>query len=815
MNSTTRNRSFPIKTLWGVCLLVLMANTANSQTMDLSTTKIVYVGTKDKLAQKSITVLQEEVYKRSKIKWPISRKWPKSEKAVVAIGIEGQLDRFPQEYKKVISGLSKIGSEGYKLVVLEESNTILIVGNDSRGVLYGIGKLLRKMEMRPGKITVSRNLGIVSTPEYPIRGHQLGYRPKTNAYDAFSPEQFDGYIRDLAIFGANSIEIVPPRTDDDFTSVHMKIPAIDMIAEQSKICKSYGMDVWMWYPNMGLDYSHKDSIQNELNERHKVFKALPKLDALFVPGGDPGELGPDELFEWLETVSKVLHQYHPNAKIWVSPQVFRPTKEWFDAFYAHINKEYAWLGGVVFGPWIKTPIQEIRKIINPGIPIRKYPDITHSLSSQYPVPKWDLAYAITLGRECINPRPTDEKMIHNALDEYGQGSISYSEGTNDDVNKIVWSDQDWDPETPVMETLRDYARYFIGADFTESVAQGIINLEKNIHGPLLVNDGVMRTLRQWQEMEESAPHDVLVNPRFQMGLIRAYFDAYTYRRLVYETELEHAARETLAFAKNKGSMAAIEEARRILLKSIKEPILPSLREKCHVLADSLFRSIGAQLTVKKHLAAAGRGNFIDNIDLPLNDVMWINDKLDAIEKYDSEEKRLVEIDNMLQRTDPGPGGFYDNFGSPKSWDRVKSNITWEEDPGSLASPRTSFGIGLKGEEWVHEITAVGFEGQASPAAWMQQVTTLYDQPLEIVYDQLDPESSYTIRVAYTGRFPSKIKMVADNIPVHDFITTGERPIYEFKVPKEATADGNVLFKWTCGEGERGSQVAEIWLIKSD
>src|SRR5690606_4423058 len=121
--------------------------------------------------------------------------------------------------------------------------------------------------------------------------------------------------RDLAIFGANSIEIVPPRTDDDFTNVHMQLPDIKMIAELSKICDDYGLDVWMWYPNMGQDYSHADSIKKELAERHKVFKAVSRLDALFVPGGDPGDLEPDVLFNWLERVAEVLHQYHPKAKI--------------------------------------------------------------------------------------------------------------------------------------------------------------------------------------------------------------------------------------------------------------------------------------------------------------------------------------------------------------------------------------------------------------------------------------------------------------------------------------------------------------------
>jgi hypothetical protein len=66
---------------------------------------------------------------------------------------------------------------------------------------------------------------------------------------------FDHYIRDSALFGANSIEIMPPNTDDDFSNSHMVLPAIKMIAEQSRICKKYGLDVWMWYPNMGSNYT--------------------------------------------------------------------------------------------------------------------------------------------------------------------------------------------------------------------------------------------------------------------------------------------------------------------------------------------------------------------------------------------------------------------------------------------------------------------------------------------------------------------------------------------------------------------------------
>jgi hypothetical protein len=97
---------------------------------------------------------------------------------------------------------------------------------------------------------------------------------------------------------------------------------------------------------------------------------------------------------------------------------------------------------------------------------------------------------------------------------------------------------------------------------------------------------------------------------------------------------------------------------------------------------------------------------------------------------------------------------------------------------------------------------------------MSQINTLYDTPLKIRYDNLDTAATYRMRVTYTGRFRSKLKLVAnDNIVIHDLMQTGEKPVYEFDIPREATAGGKVIFTWTCGEGQRGSQVTEIWLMR--
>ncbi|SDF18121.1 hypothetical protein SAMN04487996_109145 [Dyadobacter soli] len=801
---------FPLRLFILLCL-TLRSGLAFSQFIDLSKGQI-YSPTDKAALLRSIEVLQNEVTKRTGIKLPVAKKLPKAGNAIL-IALETDLGKLPEPYRSAASALPETKSEGFKLVT-GLSNTIVIIGKDARGILYGVGKFLRKAEMSQGKLQVSDRLAISTSPKYPMRGHQLGYRPKTNAYDAFTVAGFDQYIRELALFGANTIEILPPRTDDDATSRHMKIPAAQMIVEQSRICKSYGLDVSIWYPNMGKNYVHPDSIAKELAERDQVFASLPKLDGVFVPAGDPGELEPDVLFAWLEKEAVVLQKYHPKAKIWVSPQVFRPTQKWFDAFFSHANKEYPWFGGVVFGPWVKIPVQKIREMLKPSIPIRHYPDITHNYSAQYPVPHWDLAWAMTLGRESINPRPFDEKAIHNALDQYGIGSVSYSEGTNDDVNKFVWSDQDWDPEMPVMETLRDYSRLFFGPGYQEAAAQAIVDLEKNWRGEVITNEGIEITLRQWQMMEKHAPLTLLQNPRFQMGLIRAYFDAYTRQRVIYETELEQQARRALASAATSGVVKAMRNAEAVLEKAWKEPILNDYQQKCADLADSLFKSIGAQLTIQKHGAMSGRGNFMDLINMPLNDAPYLLDQFKRIGKLSSEAEMLREIDQLLHRTDPGPGGFYDHFGDPESWYRVVPNLSWEEDPGSLQSPRIGFGVGLVGEEWVDEIQATGFKGQVTPRAWMKQAKTLYDQPLRIRYDNLDPDATYRIRISYTGRFRSRMRMTTDDgLTIHDFIQTGEQPTFEFNVPKAATADGKVEFEWTCGEGERGSQVTEIWLMK--
>ena len=81
---------------------------------------------------------------------------------------------------------------------------------------------------------------------------------------------------------------------------------------------------------------------------------------------------------------------------------------WLEEFLGILNQQHPkWLSGIVFGPQVRISLPRLRELVPAQYPIRHYPDITHSRQCQYPVPDWDIAYAVTEGRECINPRPED------------------------------------------------------------------------------------------------------------------------------------------------------------------------------------------------------------------------------------------------------------------------------------------------------------------------------------------------------------------------------------------------------------------------
>ena len=147
-------------------------------------------------------------------------------------------DSCSEEVKALFDGITVPGKEGFRIRVIDNpdgSGRIVVLGKDERGEFYGMARLLRKAIVKKGSIEIPDELDSLSmTPQYPLRGHQLGYRDKNNTYGAWSKKEFEAYIEDMALFGANAIELLPPKTDDRLYSALFPEDPMELMCEVSK-----------------------------------------------------------------------------------------------------------------------------------------------------------------------------------------------------------------------------------------------------------------------------------------------------------------------------------------------------------------------------------------------------------------------------------------------------------------------------------------------------------------------------------------------------------------------------------------------------
>lgn len=778
-----------------VALVVLVGWAASISAADLDLARAVIVAP-DGLSgveRQAVKMLAEEVAKRSWVRWDTTNAKPNGKPAIVVgpATIVGKIVAIPR---------TPPGREGYRIGVVDGS--VYVAGDDERGTLFGVGRLLRELRIERETVTLPGKFSIASAPKTPLRGHQLGYRPKTNSYDGWTAAMWEQYIRDLVVFGCNAIELIPPRSDDDADSPHFPEPPLRMMATMSRIAASYGIDVWIWYPAMDADYSNPKTVEAALKEWRTVFEALPRVDAVFVPGGDPGHTPPKILFPFLEKQAANLKAVHPKAAMWMSPQSF--TGPHMADFFELMKAEPKWLAGIVHGPQVRVSIPKLRAAIPAKYPIRDYPDITHSRTCQYPVPDWDLAFALTIGREGCNPRPTQMEAIYRYAKPHTNGFITYSEGCHDDVNKSIWSALGWDDAADIGQILRQYGRYFIGPIQGDSFATGLGALEKNWIGPVFDNAGIDETLRMFQKMEKEAAPSVKLNWRFQQALYRAYYDAFIRTRLLAEIKATTAAREFLKKAKDGATIAALDAASGVLERAATERPGAELKARTGELAEALFQSIRAQLSVRKYGAISiNRGANFDSIDAPLCDARWLQLEIEAARKLPDEASRLVRIRRIANRTDPGEGGFYDDLGDARNSPRLVRGPAWENDPGYYEAPLHAFGRGVPPLD--------------SPRAWWDYAQTHYDTPLKLRYEGLDRAAMYRVRVVYSAAELRKVQLTANaGAEIHPGMTKPHQEL-EFAIPAAETATGTLTLNWLQDSGAggpgRGPQVCEVWLLR--
>ncbi|WP_084088074.1 hypothetical protein [Fodinibius roseus] len=678
--------------------------------------------------------------------------------------------------------------EGYR--ILSIGRQIYVQGTDFRGLLYGIGYFLRKA-VYAGTLQWE-GASISTAPDKPVRGHQIGFRNTANSYDAWTPGQYEQYLRDMIVFGTNSIENTPSYGEQ---SPHFTLSRRRMNVELSRLSKKYRLDYWIWTP-IEFDLRNREKAGAYLRRQEELYRALPRLDAVFIPGGDPGDNPPERVLPMMEQMARTLKKHHPEARLWLSLQGFSPQESQF--VYDYLARQSPrWMGGLVAGPG-SPPMAETRAALPEQYALRHYPDITHTVRCQYPNWWWDPAYNFTLGREPINPQPRRYRNIVRHTEEYTDGFITYSDGMHDDLNKMIWSQLGWDKATDPGDLVKDYANYFLDSHMADRIADALFALEQNWDGAVKYNGSVTGTLRLWQTVSRDRELDNTGNEwRWNMYLLRAYYDALVRKRFIYEEKLEQQANAVMQKSKELGSAAVIDSVKGILNRAESYVEHDPWKDRIYSLADELFREIGYQSSVPLYRAKnPERSAILDFVDRPLNNRWWIESEFERISGWTESRKveRLVQVGSWET---PGKGSFYDDVGNVYKSPHVVKLQAPDNDPLFELSDNPGF-------DWWEE----GYS--KARLSWMSSMRWPVMQ-----YRGLDPGARYIIRLTGVGEFYT----YADGQPleaVTERKETGE--IIELDVPRTLTRDGTLRLTWQ-NKDERHlnwrqhSRLNEIWLIK--
>lgn len=799
--------------------------------LDLSGASIYVTPYMTSFEKRIVDIFCEEILKKSDIDL---RNHVQSAPVTVEFYNEENIEVDQKEIIGLFSNIPQAGKEGFRIKLIENSNKkrLIVLGKDERGEFYGMARILRNISAKRGKVVCSKKICNISmTPDYPLRGHQLGYRDKNNTYSAWTIADYDRYIRDMALFGANAIELLPPKTDDALYSSTFQEDPFELMVEVSKIIHSYHMDVWLWYPNVGKDYTNIECIYKEMKEREKIFSSIPYLDAILVPLGDPGTLWPGKAMELTEEFVKIMHRYHPKAGVWVAPQHFQPEPGWYDEFYTAIGKQPDWITGVCFAPWEQHSIEEMRERLPQKYRnnIRNYPDISHNTNCQFPVPMWDNAFALTVGREGNNARPRAMKYIHNQIEPYTCGTITYSEGIHDDINKVIWCDQDFDSNTEIQETLEDYVRLFIDSDIAKELSEIILKSEGSWAGPISENENIDAVYTEMLKIDGSVSEETKENYRYQMIKLKVYTDYWTKYKYLFDQKNEEKAREIIAKVKELGSTYVIKEARSIFNLSLDAPIMEDVLKEMQKLADSLFQKCRIQLTVSQHRGQSWiRGAYLETAHMPLNEYQYFMMSFREIEKLKKEDEKIEALWKLYSRENPGEGNTYCNLGSYEGFSHVTQQGNWEEDPGYLKTPLKDHSIyniiGL-----FHQMRGWYYEFPM-PLKWAWNATVLYGTPLQVRFNGLNPNKKYILKAFYPNALLKEVHHIQKpeddmecNVWAGDKLLTTFIPkqemksdvTWDYELPEDSYTDGTVTLKWQVYGTLKAFAVSEIWIIQKD
>jgi len=439
-----------------------------------------------------------------------------------------------------------IGKEGFRIED-RPGGGVRIVGNDARGLLYGVGKLLRTSRYALGGFTLGDWRG-TSIPEKPVRGIYFATHFHNFYHDAPIVE-VQRYVEDVGLWGLNTLIVwYDMHHFNGFDSPE----AVEFRKRIKAICSAarhVGLDVgFACVANEGYANSPPAIRANVKGMRGAAFPTdictskpegrryvLDNFARLYDWAGDlqpkwvmlwpydSGGCGCEQCQPWghggylriAEPLATLARQKFPGVNVMLSTwffngeewaglsRAFTTRPDWVDFLLA----EPAFLAGTPNAPpAYPSPAK---------LPLVGFPEI-----SMVGWPAW--------GGFGANPLPTRYEREWKAVKTQWQGGFPYSEGIFEDINKVLFASFYWKADITADEALREYIAFEYSPDVVDLVLPAIRMLEKNVRPHERVGSWSLKARELMEQADSRLTGQARQAWRWRILLLRARIDAQLY-----------------------------------------------------------------------------------------------------------------------------------------------------------------------------------------------------------------------------------------------------------------------------------------------